>query len=45
MKTYIWELTQKIVFRGWLIHENVYMGTDTDALSHTMAYCGRFIEM
>ena len=30
MKTYIWELIQKLVFRGWFIHENVYMETDTE---------------
>ena len=30
MKTYIWKLIQKIVYKGWFIHENVYMGTDTE---------------
>ena len=30
MKTFIWELIQKIVYRGWFIHEIVYMGTDTE---------------
>ena len=30
MKTYIWELIQKILYIGWFIHEHVYMGTDKE---------------
>ena len=45
MKTYIRELMQRIVYRGWFIHENVYMGTDTEDSLLRLVYSRKRIYM